>query len=476
MLENRVPDDRLNFTLEEMDRHSVFHPLTSIAAHMEKGPHIMERGRGVRLRDHSGRELVDCSAGLWCVNVGYGRPEIAEIAKQAILDLNYFHLFGSSSNEAAIRLADKVLSLLHQHTDAKHLCTVFFGCSGSDANDTNYKLVRYYNNLRGKPKKKKIISRTGGYHGLTAAAASLTGIQIYHKAWDLPTAGVIYTSCPHFYRFAHEGEDELAFCNRLIAEIEGIIEQEGADTIGAFIAEPIMGTGGVLLPPAGYFTRVQALLDQHDILLIADEVITGFGRTGHWFGTGLYGLKPDMLTLAKGITSAYFPLSASVISERIWDVLRKASPEYGPIMHGFTYSGHPVGAAVGLANIAILETEKMIDNSAEMGGYLLRGLRERVGGHPYVGDIRGEGLMIGVEFMADRLKRRAFTPTSNVHRLVAAKSLEQGLMVRALPFIEVVSFSPPLCITTTDCDEAIDHFALALDAAMPDLEQLAATA
>ena len=291
MLENRVPDDRPNFTLEEMDRHSVFHPLTSIAAHMDKGPNIMERGRGVRLRDRSGRELVDCSGGLWCVNIGYGRQEIAEAAKQAILDLNYFHLFGSSSNEFAIRLADKVLSLLHQHTDAEHLCRVFFGCSGSDANDTNYKLVRYYNNLRGKPEKKKIISRTGGYHGLTAAAASLTGIPIYHKAWDLPPAGVIHTSCPHFYRFAHEGEDELAYCDRLIAEIEAIIEREGPDTIGAFIAEPIMGTGGVLLPPAGYFTRVQAVLDRHDILLIADEVITGFGRTGHWFG--YWSLRPE---------------------------------------------------------------------------------------------------------------------------------------------------------------------------------------
>jgi L-2,4-diaminobutyrate transaminase len=410
------------------------------------------------------------------VNIGYGRQEIAETAKQAILDLNYYHLFGSSSNEAAIRLADKVLSLLHQHTGAENLCRVFFGCSGSDANDTNYKLVRYYNNLRGKPEKKKIISRTGGYHGLTAAAASLTGIPIYHKAWDLPPAGVIHTSCPHFYRFAHEGEDESAYCDRLIAEIEAIIEREGPDTIGAFIAEPIMGTGGVLLPPAGYFTRVQALLDRHDILLIADEVITGFGRTGQWFGTGLYGLKPDMLTLAKGITSAYFPVSASVISKRVWDVMEKASPEYGPVMHGFTYSGHPVGAAIGLANIAILEAENMVDNSAKVGSYLLRGLRERVGGHPYVGEIRGEGLMIGVEFMADRSKRRPFAPVSQAHRLVAAKSDEQGLMVRALPFIEVVSFSPPLCMTTADCDEAIDRFALALDAATPDLKQLAATA
>ena len=475
MLEDQVLGDRANYTLEDMDRNSLFHPLTSIATHMDKGPQIMERGRGVRLRDHSGREFVDCSGGLWCVNIGYGRPEIAEAAKQAILDLNYFHLFGSSSNEAAIRLADKVLSLLHEQAGAKHMKRVFFGCSGSDANDTNFKLVRYYANLRGTPQKKKIISRLGGYHGLTAAAASMTGIPSYHKAWDLPPSDVIHTSCPHFYRFAHQGEDEGQFCDRMIGEIEAIIEREGPETIGAFIAEPIMGTGGVLLPPKGYFARVQALLDKHDILLIADEVITGFGRTGNWFGTGLYDLKPDLVTLAKGITSAYFPVSASVISERMWNVMEHGSPEFGPVMHGFTYSGHPVGAAIGLANLAILEGEDMVGNARVVGAHLLAGLKERLGEHPYVGEVRGEGLMIGVEFTADRAKRTPFAASSNAHRLVAAKAVEHNLMVRALPFIEVVSFSPPLCITKSDCDEAIDRFAAALEDVTPELTRLAGT-
>ena len=465
-----------NYSLEDMDRNSLLHPLTSIATHMEKGPHIMGGARGVRLRDHSGCELLDCSGGLWCVNIGYGRPEIAEVAKKAVLDLNYWHLFGSSSNEATIRLADKLLNLLHEKADARHLKRVFFGTSGSDANDTNYKLVRYYANLRGMPEKRKIISREGGYHGLTAAAATLTGISSYHKAWSLPSTDVVHTSCPHHFRFAMDGESEAAFCDRLIAELEAIIEREGADTIGALIAEPIMGTGGVLIPPAGYFSRVQTLLDRHDILLIADEVITGFGRTGHWFGTGLYALKPDVVTLAKGITSAYFPVSASVISERIWNVLEQASPEYGPVMHGFTYSGHPVGAAIGLANLAILEREDLIANSAGTGAYLRDGLRERIGDHPFVGEVRGEGLMIGVEFMADRAKRRPFAATSGAHRLVSAQAVEHGLMVRALPFIEVVSFSPPLCITKAECDEAIDCFSAALDAATPHLARLAAAA
>jgi L-2,4-diaminobutyrate transaminase len=473
MLGDRIREDHANYSLEDMDRNSLFHPLTSIAVHMDKGPYIVDGARGVRLRDHSGRELVDCSGGLWCVNIGYGRPEIAEAAKKAVLDLNYWHLFGSSSSEATIRLADKVLNLLHEQANARHLKRVFFGTSGSDANDTNYKLVRYYANLRGTPEKRKIISRDGGYHGLTAAAATLTGISSYHRAWSLLSTDVVYTSCPHYFRFAKDGESEAAFCDRLIAEIEAIIEREGADTIGAFIAEPIMGTGGVLIPPEGYFARVQALLEKHDILLIVDEVITGFGRTGHWFGTGLYGLKPDIVTLAKGITSAYFPVSASVISEKIWSVLENASPEYGPVMHGFTYSGHPVGAAIGLANLAILEGEDLVANSANTGAYLLGGLQERVGGHPFVGEVRGKGLMIGVEFTADRAKRRPFAAASGAHRLVSAKAIEYGVMVRALPFIEVIPFSPPLCITKADCDEAIDRFAMALDAATPELTRLA---
>jgi L-2,4-diaminobutyrate transaminase len=468
-------EERLNYTLEEMDRQSLFHPLTSIATHMKSGPLIVEHGRGVRIRDHKGRELIDCGAGLWCVNIGYGRTEIAQVAKQAIENLNYYHIFGSASSEPIIRLADRILGLFRDRAGAGHLARVFFGCSGSDANDTNVKLVRYYNNLRGRPAKKKIISRLGSYHGLTCVAGSLTGIPAYHKAWDLPLAGILHTSCPHWYRFAEPGETEAAFCDRMVADLEAMIEREGADTIAAFIAEPIMGTGGVLLPPAGYFERVQEVLERYDILFIADEVITGFGRTGQWFATGLYGLKPDIVTLAKGVTSAYFPLSASVISSRIWEVLEAASPEHGPVMHGFTYSGHPVGGAIGLANLEIMENEGLVENAARVGPYLLRSLQEAVGDHPYIGDVRGEGLMIAVEFIADRERRQPFDPAANAHRIVAAKALEQGVMLRPLPFIEVISFSPPLCLTETDCDEAVDSFARALEAATPELRRLAAS-
>jgi L-2,4-diaminobutyrate transaminase len=234
-----------------------------------------------------------------------------------------------------------------------------------------------------------------------------------------------------------------------------------------------MGTGGVLLPPEGYFARVQEVLKRHDILFIADEVITGFGRTGNWFATGLYGLEPDFVTLAKGITSAYFPLSASVISEKVWNVLEQASPEFGPIMHGFTYSGHPVGGAIGLANLDIMESEGMVENSARVGAYLIEQLRATVGDHPYIGDIRGEGLVIALEFSADRDSRQRFAAGSNPHRVVSAKAMELDLMVRPLPWLEVLPFSPPLCITEADCDEVVSRFTRALESATQELHQLA---
>ncbi len=461
-----------NFSLEEMDKASLFHPVTSVADHLKNGPMILSDGVGVRMKDQKGRDLIDFGAGLWCVNIGYGRTELADAAAQAIKDLSYYHLFGSSSNEHAIRLADRVLTLFREKANAGHLSKVFFGTGGSDANDTNYKLVRYYNNLRGKPQKKKFISRQGAYHGLTYAAASLTGIPAYHKAFDLPIEGVFHVSCPHYFRFGNPGESEEAFTDRLVQEIKDLIQREGADTIAAFIAEPIMGTGGVFLPPKGYFDKVQAVLQENDILFIADEVITGFGRVGSWFATGLYNLKPDIVTLAKGITSAYFPVSASVISDKMWKVLEAGSPEYGPVMHGFTYSGHPVGGAIGMANLDIMEREGMVENSAKLGPYFLKRLKERVGDNPYVGSVHGEGLMLAVEFVADKKARRFFNPKSNAHRIVAKKALELGVMSRALPYVEVNSFSPPLCITQAEIDEGVERYAKALEAVTPELKQL----
>jgi len=273
---------------------------------------------------------------------------------------------------------------------------------------------------------------------------------------------------------AAPGESEVDYTDRLVAELKELIAREGADTIAAFIAEPIMGTGGVFLPPRGYFEKIQQVLRDNDILFIVDEVITGFGRTGQWFGTGLYTLRPDIVTLAKGITSAYFPVSASIISERIWTVLADGSAEFGPVMHGFTYSGHPVGGAIGMANLDIMEREGLVENSARLGDYLLRALRERVADHPHVGSVHGIGLIMGVEFVADKGARRFYDSKAAPHRVVAKKAFEFGLLTRALPFAEVNAFSPPLCITRAEVDEAVERYGRALEAVTPDLKRLAA--
>jgi L-2,4-diaminobutyrate transaminase len=464
---------KANFQLADIDRQSLFHPATSIADHLEHGPLIAEKAKGIWVQDQTGRNLMDFGAGLWCVNVGYGRPELADAAADAIRNLSYFPLFFSHSNEPVIRLADRILSQFHEHAGARHLSKVFFGSSGSDANDTNFKLVRYYNNLRKLPRKKKIISRWGAYHGSTLASASLTGIPGYHKAFDIPGPDVIHASCPHYYRFGNEGETEDQFTDRMVGEIKDIISREGADTVAAFIAEPIMGTGGVILPPRGYFEKLQAVLDENDILFIADEVISGLGRIGQYYATGMFSLKPDIVTLAKGLTSAYFPLSASVVSDRIWQVLRETSPETGPFMHGFTYSGHPVGGAIAMANLDIIEREGLIENSKKMGTLLIDRLRERIVDHPYVGDVRGVGLMVGVEFVADKKSRRPFKAGAYPHRLVQLQAARRSLLVRALPYGCVTSMSPPLSISAEEVDEGLNRYVAAAEAAIPDIRALA---
>ncbi|MFP3943143.1 MAG: aminotransferase [Alphaproteobacteria bacterium] len=465
-------DPKHNQTLAELDRASVFHPVSSIDDLERNGPFIVDRASGMRVTDLDGRSYLDCGAGLWCANIGYGRPEIGETAKRAMDELNYFHMFSNASNAPAIRLADRLLRLFHEHTPARRLSKVFFGQSGSDANDTNFKIVRYYNNLRGKPEKKKIISRAGAYHGLTYAATSLTGIEGYHKAFDAPLPEVLHTSCPHYYRFHEEGESEEQFTARMVRELEDMIEREGPETVAAFIAEPVMGTGGVFLPPEGYFEKVQEVLRRHDILFIADEVITGFGRLGSWFGAGVYDLDPDIVTLAKGITSAYFPLSASIVSQEIWDVLEQASPETGPVMHGFTYSGHPVGCAVAMTNLDILESDGLVENAKSAGEYFLSTLKEAAQGKPFIGDVRGEGLMLAVEFMADPASRKPFPEGTIPHKIVSAACKEEGLFSRGLPWLPVMAFSPPLCMTRAEADEAVERFLKGYERALPEVETL----
>jgi L-2,4-diaminobutyrate transaminase len=452
-------DAARNMSLEELDKQVLLHPVTSIAEHQDKGPVIFKRAGGVHVYDNNDKSYIDAAAALWCVNIGYGRKRLAEVAKEEMEKIGFYHTFGAASNEPQILLADKLIQLLHDHADCTQISKIFFGLSGSDANDTQFKLARYYNNLRGKPDKKKIISRIGAYHGVSAAAGSLTGIPLYHKAFDLPLDGVLHTSCPNFWKYGNPGESEEEFTNRMVKDLEDLILIEGPDTIAAFIAEPVMGTGGVIVPTRDYYHRIQAILKEHDILLIVDEVITGFGRLGSWFGSSFYGIKPDLMSFAKGLTSAYFPMSAVAVADHVWQVLADGTPEVGVFGHGFTYSGHPVGAAVGLANLAIMEEENLVSNAAKIGPYLKELLIGRLGGHPNIGQIRGEGLMIGVEYCAGRDSKETPEMSPPAHKKVAMAAQERGLLTRALPFLPVNSFSPPLTFTKANADQTVDIFA-----------------
>lgn len=463
-----------NIDLVEMDRSSLFHANSSIAELNLHGPQIYRSGHGMHVEDNEGRRYLDMVAGLWCVNLGYGREELPAAAAKAMSELPFQHLFGSAASPPAIELADRLLSLFREKAAAPHMARCFFGSSGSDANDTAYKLVRYYHNLIGKPAKKKVIARIGGYHGLTYAATGLTGISAYHKCFDMPLEGMLHVTCPHHYRHGLPGESEAEFSARLVQELRDVIEREGPETIAAFWAEPVMGAGGVMPPPAGYFEGIQAVLAEHDILFVVDEVVTGFGRTGDWFGTGRYGLKPDLVNLAKGLTCGYLPLSATLVSDRMWSVFEATSSEVGAFMHGFTYSGHPVCCAVALATLDIMEREDIVGPVAAAGTYLLDQLQARLGDNPYVGHIRGAGLMTGVEFVADRATKRPFAPSAGAPRMVAAKARELGLLTRALPFASVAAFSPPLIVSHADIDVAVDRLAMAVDLSMTDLSAAAA--
>ena len=334
-----------NDQIAQWDRENFFHPSTHLAqfARGEAAQRIVRTGKGVFIEDRDGNRLLDAFAGLYCVNVGYGRTEIAEaIAKQAH-ELAYYHAYAGHGTEAAVRLAKMVLDRAPEH-----MSKVYFGLSGSDANETNIKLVWYYNNVLGRPGKKKIISRWRGYHGSGLMTGSLTGLELFHRKFDLPLSQVIHTQAPYYFRRPDAAMSEEEFSAHCAAELEALIEREGADTIAAFIGEPALGTGGLVPPPAGYWDAIQPILSRHDILLIADEVVTAFGRLGSMFGSDKHGMEPDIITIAKGLTSAYAPLSGSIFSKRMWEVLERGTDENGPIGHGWTYSAHPIGAAAGV--------------------------------------------------------------------------------------------------------------------------------
>ncbi|MDJ0870069.1 MAG: aminotransferase [Myxococcota bacterium] len=443
-------------SLGALDRAHVFHPYTSIAAQQAGAPRLWAEGKGVWVRDAAGREVLDAMAGLWCVAAGYGRDEIAEAMAEQARRLAYMHGFLGNANEPAIRLAARLAALTPPGLDRAFFCN-----SGSEANDTVIKLVWYHWNLRGRPEKKKIVSRHGGYHGVTLGATSLSGLPYMHALFDAPLERFVHVRKPHLYREGRPGESESEFAARLADELDATIRAEGPDTVAAFVGEPLMGAGGVIPPPAGYWEAVQEVLRRHEVLLVADEVICGFGRLGTAFGSQRYGIAPDLMTVAKGLTSAYFPVSAAVVSERVWQVLADGSAEHGPVAHGHTTSLHPVGAAAALANLDILEREGLLERAARVGPGFQRRLREAVGDHPWVGEVRGEGLIAAVELVADRATREPLPPEQRTGLRLHELLLEEGLVCRALG--DSLAFSPPLCIGEDELEEAVRRFARGLD-------------
>jgi L-2,4-diaminobutyrate transaminase len=439
-----------NDLLEQWDRENFFHPSTHLAQFARgEAPHrVIAGGQGCHIEDRDGTKLLDAFAGLYCVNVGYGRPEIAEAIAEQARELAYYHAYVGHGTEASITLAQMVLKRA-----PSHMSKVYFGLSGSDANETNVKLIWYYNNILGRPEKKKIISRWRGYHGSGLMTGSLTGLELFHKKFDLPLAQVIHTEAPYYFRRPQAEMSEAAFTAHCVAELEALIAREGADTIAAFIGEPVLGTGGIVPPPEGYWAAIQEVLKKHDILLVADEVVTGFGRLGSMMGSDHYGLTPDLITIAKGLTSAYAPLSGSIVSDRMWKVLEQGTDENGPIGHGWTYSAHPVGAAAGVANLKLIDELNLVEAAGRNGAYLNKVMAEALGDHPHVGEVRGEGMLCAVEFVADRDARRFFDADEKVGPRIAAALLEEGVIGRAMPQGDILGFAPPFCLTEAEADE-----------------------
>ena len=454
-----------NDQLDQWDRETFFHPSTHLAQHArgESPNRIVTGGSGVFIEDRDGNRLLDGFAGLYCVNVGYGRAEIADAIAEQAHKLAYYHAYVGHGTEASITLARMILDRA-----PANMSKVYFGLGGSDANETNVKLVWYYNNVLGRPRKKKIISRWRGYHGSGLLTGSLTGLEAFHRKFDLPLDRVLHTEAPYFFRREQLSMSESEFVAHCARELELLIEREGAETIAAFIAEPVLGTGGIVPPPAGYWEALQSILEEHDIALIADEVVTGFGRLGSMFGCDHYRIEADIITIAKGLTSAYAPLSGSVVSEKMWKVLEQGTDELGPIGHGWTYSAHPVGAAAGIANLKLIDDLQLVDNARDVGAYLNDSMHKALVEHPNVGEVRGEGLLCAVEFVEEKSNRRFFDPAKKAGMRVAAALLERGVIGRPMPQGDILGFAPPLCLSRDEADRIVEATVGAVESVMGD--------
>ncbi|MBL4907960.1 MAG: aspartate aminotransferase family protein [Sneathiella sp.] len=443
-------------SLASRDVKSLIHPYTNLSAHEKQGPLIIETGKGIYVYDDNGKEYIEGLAGLWCTSFGFGEQELIDAAIKQMHKLPYYHSFASKSTEPGILLAEKLLEIA-----PADFSKVFFTNSGSEANDTVVKLIWYYNNALGRRDKKKIISRQKAYHGVTVAAASMTGLPPLHNDFDLPIQNIMHTSCPHFYRYGKDGESEEEFATRMADELEELILSEGPETVAAFIAEPVMGAGGVIVPPKGYFEKIQVVLKKYDVLLVADEVICGFGRTGEMWGSQTYGMKPDILSCAKALSSAYLPIAAVMVSEDIYQSMVKQSEKHGAFNHGYTYSGHPVPAAVALRTMELMEERNIIDHVQSVMP-LFNERFNALADHPLVGEVRVSGLVGAAELVADKPTKRSFDSSLAVGAKAVGLMQEEGLISRAVAG-DNIALCPPLIITAEEINKMFDLFTKGLD-------------
>ena len=433
------------------------HPYTDHKAHLEKGPVVISRGEGVRVWDDQGKEYIESVAGLWCAALGFSNERLVEAAAAQMRKLPFYHAFTSKSHEPMVDLAE----MLIERAPAP-MSKVFFANSGSEANDSVIKMLWYMHNAIGKPEKKKIIGRLKGYHGITLAAASVTGLPNNHRLFDLPLPGFFHVGTPHHYREGRPGESEEEFATRLAQELDDLIVREGPETVAAFFAEPVMGAGGVIVPPPTYYEKMQAVLKRHDVLFVADEVICGFWRTGNYWGSQTMGIQPDILVCAKALSSSFLPISAVMVNERVFQGIAEGSSTVGTWGHGFTYSGHPVPAAVAIETLKIYDETEIGEHVKRVGPHLQRRLRERFADHPLVGEVRGVGIVAAVELVSNRATRACFDPARKIGARLTKLGEDNGVILRNLPG-DSIAFSPPLVITEDEVDEMLDRFGRALD-------------
>lgn len=442
---------------EARDIRYNLHPYTDARRHQETGPLVIERGEGVHVFDNSGKRYIEAMAGLWSVGVGFSEPRLVDAAMRQMNELPFYHAFSHKSHGPLIELAEKLVEMA-----PAPMSKAFFTNSGSEANDTAIKLIWYRSNALGQPQRKKIIARKRGYHGVTIASASLTGLPNNHRSFDLPIANILHTECPHYWREAQPGESEEEFSQRLADSLEAMILEEGPETIAAFFAEPVMGAGGVVVPPRGYWEKIQAVLKRHDILLVADEVICGFGRTGQMFGCQSFDITPDMMVLSKQLSSSYQPISALLVNDRVFEPVADESNRIGTLGHGFTAGGHPVAAAVALENIRIIEERGLVDNAREVGAHMRKRL-DGLAGHDLVGEVRGTGLIAAVELVDPRGKAAPGALGASVN----GRLQEAGVISRNM--YDALAFCPPLIITAEQVDEIAAAMAGALDGALAEM-------